>query len=141
MEKNKSYAYLTEEQKIHLLQQLVKMAKADRIFKFIEFKYLTEIAELMNISAEKLDEIIASNKVGPLPQTKLERSRQLYRLTVMMMIDHVVTKEEINLLKTFAIELGLSPAGVDDMIKAMENNKGGMLLNEQLINIFSIDLN
>ncbi len=141
MEKDKSYAHLTEEQKIQLLQQLVKMAKADQIFKFVEFKYLTEIAELMNISAAKLDEIIESNKVGPLPKTKLERSRQLYRLTVMMMIDHVVTKEELNLLKTFAIELGLAPDGVETMIKAMDNNKGGMLLNKHLIDIFSIDLN
>ena len=141
MEKDKSYINLTEEQKIQLLQQLVKMAKADKIFKFVEFKYLTEIAELMNISAAKLDEIIESDKVGTLPKTKLERSRQLYRLTVMMMIDHVVTKEELNLLKTFAVELGLSPDGVDTMIKAMDKNKGGMLLNEQLIDIFSIDMN
>ncbi len=141
MENNKSYAHLTDEQKINLLQQLVKMAKADKLFKFVEFKYLTEIAELMNISATKLDEIIESDKIGPLPKTKLERSRQLYRLTVMMMIDHVITKEELNLLKTFAIELGLTPKGVDAMIQEMNKNKGGMLLNKQLIDIFSIDLN
>ncbi len=141
MEKDKSYINLTEEQKIQLLQQLVKMAKADKIFKFVELKYLTEIAELMNISATKLDEIIASDNIGPLPKTKLERARQLYRLTVMMMIDHVVTKEEINLLKTFAVELGLSPAGVDAIIEAMNNNKGGMLLNEELCKIFSLNIN
>ena len=141
MEKGKSYIHLTEEQKIQLLQQLVKMAKADKIFKFVEFKYLTEIAELMNISTAKLDKIIETDKLGPLPQTRLERVRQLYRLTVMMMIDHVVTKEEIKLLKTFAIEMKLSPDGVDAMLKAMNNNKGGMLLNEQLCKIFSLNLN
>ncbi len=141
MEKNQSFNNLNEAQKIQLLQQLVKMAKADKIFKFVELKYLTEIAELLNISAARLDEIIESDKVGPLPKSMLERARQLYRLTVMMMIDHIITKEELILLKTFAIELGLSPDNVDTMITAMNNNKGGMLLNKQLIEIFSIDLN
>ncbi len=141
MEKNQSFKNLTHTQKTHLLQQLVKMAKADKIFKFVEFKYLTEIAELMNISASQLDEIIESDKVGDLPQTLLERSRQLYRLTVMMMIDHIITKEEVVLLKTFAVEMGLQAAGVDAMIEAMNRNKGGMLLNEQLIEIFGIEMN
>jgi len=141
MEKNKSFKHLTEAQKINLLQQLVKMAKADKIFKFVELKYLTEIAELMNISATQLDEIIETDKIGPLPKTMLERARQLYRLTVMMMIDQIITTEELNLLKTFAVELGLQANGVEAMIDAMSRNKGGMLLNKQLIEIFAIELN
>ena len=141
MEKNKSFKYLTEAQKINLLQQLVKMAKADKIFKFVELKYLTEIAELMNISASQLDDIIESDAIGPLPKTMLERARQLYRLTVMMMIDQIITTEELNLLKTFAVELGLQANGVEAMIDAMNKNKGGMLLNKQLIEIFAIELN
>jgi len=141
MEKNKSFKNLSEAQKINMLQQLVKMARADRIIKFVELKYLTEIAELMNISAAQLDNIIASDKIGPLPKTMLERARQLYRLTVMMMIDQIITTEELNLLKTFAVELGLQASGVEIMIDTMNQNKGGMLLNQQLIEIFSIELN
>ncbi len=141
MERNQSFKNLTKAQKIILLQQLVKMAKADKIFKFVELKYLTEIAELMEISATQLDDIIETDKFGPLPKTMLERARQLYRLTVMMMIDQIITVEELNLLKTFAVELGLQASGVETMIEAMNQNKGGMLLNKQLIEIFSIELN
>ena len=141
MENNQSFKNLSEAQKINLLHQLVKMAKADKIFKFVELKYLTEIAELMNISATRLDDIINADKIGPLPKTMLERARQLYRLTVMMMIDQVITTEELNLLKTFAVELGLQANGVEVMIEAMNQNKGGMLLNKQLIKIFAIELN
>jgi len=141
MEKNQSFKNLSEAQKINLLQQLVKMARADKIFKFVELKYLTEIAELMNISAAQLDDIIDADIIGPLPQTLLERARQLYRLTVMMMIDQIITTEELNLLKTFAVELGLQASGVEVMIDTMNQNKGGMLLNQQLIEIFAIELN
>ena len=141
MEKNQSFKNLSEAQKINLLHQLIRMAKADKIFKFVELKYLTEIAELMDISSLQLDNIIESDNIGPLPQTLLERARQLYRLTVMMMIDQIITPDELNLLKTFAVELGLQPAGVDTMINEMNNNKGGMLLNKQLIKIFAIELN
>ena len=135
------FHHLNKEEKLNLLSQLVKMAKADKIFKFVEFKYLTDVAEVLGITSGQLDEIIEKDIVAPLPKKIQDRTRQIYRLTVMMMVDGIISKEEMILLKNFAVELGLPPAGVEIMIKRMEQNKGGMLLDEELLEIFSIQLN
>ncbi len=136
-----NFNHLNEEQKLNLLHQLVRMAKADKIFKFVEFKYLTEIAELLNISTRQLDEIIENEVVAPIPKNIGDRTRQLYRLSVMMMIDHIISKEEMAVLKEYAIELKLNPEHVDVMIKRMHENKGGMLLEKDLFEIFNIEAN
>ncbi len=136
-----SFDKLTKEQKINLLKQLVKMAKADGVFKFVEFKYLTEVAEMMGITAAQLDEIIEDETVTALPQTKLEKARQIYRLAVMMEIDQEVAFAEKKLLKDLAVMLNLHPSGVNKMLETMQQNKGGMLFDDDLIDIFSKELN
>jgi len=141
MPQNHSFNNLTEEQKINLLKQLVKMAKADGVFKFVEFKYLTEVAEMMGISAMQLDEIIEDDTLSALPHTKVEKARQIYRLAIMMEIDHKVAFAEKKMLKDMAVILNLHPDGVDEMLEAMKQNKGGMLLNDDLETIFSRELN
>jgi len=135
------FKHLNEAQKLNLLSQLVKMAKADKIFKFVEFKYLIDVAEMLGVSEKKLDDIIENDIEAPLPEKKSDRVRQIYRLTVMMMVDNHISKEETILLKNYAVELGLIPDGVERMIKRMEQNKGGMLLDKELMEIFSIRLN
>jgi tellurite resistance protein len=117
------------------------MAKADKVFKFVEFKYLTEISEVLGITATQLDELMESNNIAPIPKKNIDRARQIYRLAVMMKIDHIIVKEEIKLLKEYAVELGLNPEGIDIMLERMDENKGGMLLDKDLCNIFSISLN
>ena len=138
---NNDFQHLNKEQKLNLLSQLVKMAKADKIFKFVEFKYLTDVAELLGITSGQLDEIIENDIVAPLPKSMPDRTRQIYRLSVMMMVDGEISKEEMILLKNYAVELGLTPNGVEIMIARMEQNKGGMLLDDELLQIFSIQLN
>ena len=138
---NDDFQHLNKEQKLNLLSQLVKMAKADKIFKFVEFKYLTDVAELLGITSGQLDEIIENDIVAPLPKNMPDRTRQIYRLSVMMMVDGEISKEEMILLKNYAVELGLTPNGVEIMIARMEQNKGGMLLDDELLQIFSIQLN
>jgi len=138
---NNDFKHLNEAQKLNLLSQLVKMAKADKIFKFVEFKYLIDVAEMLGVSEKKLDDIIENDIEAPLPEKKADRVRQIYRLTVMMMVDNHISTEETILLKNYAVELGLVPDGVERMIKQMERNKGGMLLDKELMEIFSIRLN
>jgi len=141
MYRQQDFSHLNEKQKLNLLTQLVKMARADKVFKFIEFKYLTEIAELLHIPVNQLDEILEKEIEAPIPEKMIDRTRQIYRLTVMMMIDHIITKEEKLLLKNYAVQLGLIPDRIEVMIDRMQQNKGGMLLDKDLCEIFSITLN
>ncbi len=138
---NKNISSLQKQEKLSLLHQLVKMAKADSVFKTVEHKYLVEIAQLLEVSLDQLEDIIGDNVVHILPKTHNDRIKQIYRLTVMMMIDGIVTVEEVAVLKEYAIELGLRPEAIEVMIRRMQSNKGGMLLLKDLQEIFLIEAN
>jgi len=138
---NSNISLLQVQEKLSFLSQLVKMAKADSIFKTVEHKYLVEIAQLLEVPIDYLEEIIDDNIVHILPKTHNDRIKQIYRLTIMMMIDGIVTVEEIKVLKEYAIELGLRPEAIEVMIRRMQSNKGGMLLLKDLQEIFSIQSN
>ncbi len=135
-DQNKSY-----EEKLTILRRLVKMAKADSIFKMEEYKYLQDLADTLNIERKILKEIIDSEIIEKKTEVVLERAKQLYRLAIMMLVDGVVAKEEVKLLKEYTIELGFDPSLVDIMLKRMGENKGGMLFDEDLIDIFSLKNN
>jgi len=130
-----------EQEKLNLLHQLVDMAKADRIFKTVEYRYLIEISLVLGVSTEKLKEIIESDEVSKIPVTHQARFRQIYRLAVMMMVDEIITVEEIALLQNYGVEMGLQPKSIEIMIKSMNANKGGMLLDSDLEKIFSLQNN
>jgi len=135
-DKNKSL-----EDKITILRRLVKMAKADMIFREEEYKYLQDLADTLGVKRSILLEIIESEIPEKKTEALLERAKQLYRLAIMMLVDGVVAKEEVTLLKEYTIELGFDPHLIDVMITRMGQNKGGMLLDEDLIEIFSLQQN
>ena len=131
----------SQEEKITILRRLVKMAKADYIFKKEEYKYLQDLADTLGIDRKILLEIIEAEIPEKKSEVLLERAKQLYRLAIMMLVDGVVAKEEVVLLKEYTIELGFPAESVDTMLAKMNQNKGGMLFDEDLIEIFSVQHN
>jgi len=131
----------SQEEKITILRRLVKMAKADYIFKKEEYKYLQDLADTLGIDRKILLEIIEAEIPEKKSEVLLERAKQLYRLAIMMLVDGVVAKEEVVLLKEYTIELGFPAESVDTMLAKMDQNKGGMLFDEDLIEIFSVQHN
>ncbi len=131
----------SHEEKITILRRLVKMAKADYIFKKEEYKYLQDLADTLGIERKILLEIIEAEIPEKKTEVLLERAKQLYRLAIMMLVDGVVAKEEVKLLKEYTIELGFAAETIDIMLVRMEANKGGMLFDEDLIEIFSLSHN
>ncbi len=137
----KSDQHKSQSEKITILRRLVKMAKADYIFKKEEYKYLQDLADTLGIDRKILLEIIEAEIPEKKTEVLLERAKQLYRLAIMMLVDGVVANEEVVLLKEYTIELGFPAESIDLMLLRMETNKGGMLFDNDLIEIFSIHHN
>ncbi len=129
------------EDKITILRRLVKMAKADLVFKHEEYKYLQDLADTLGVKRKILMEIIDEELPEKKTEALLERAKQLYRLAIMMLVDGVVANEEVALLKEYTIELGFAPHVIDIMLERMAKNKGGMLFDEDLVEIFSLHKN
>jgi hypothetical protein len=141
MSLQKKFINETIQERISLLRQLVKMAKADKIFKEVEYRYLIDVSQLLNIPIQVVDVIIEEDVENILPITFDERIKQIHRLAIMMMVDGIITIEEMDLLKNLTLEMGLLPSSLEIMIRKMNSNIGGLLLIEDLRDIFSVTNN
>jgi len=129
------------EEKLAIIRQLYKMTQADNKVKPVEYSFLYEIALSMEVPLEKLEDIFEYEADFQLPKDMQNKIIQIYRLALVMKVDKEVAQEEINTLKSLALQMGLHPEAVDNMLKKMNENETGTLDFEQLMKIFKVQEN
>ena len=129
------------EEKLGILRQLYKMTQADNQIKPVEYKFLYEIALSMDVPLEKLEEIFDYEDRYQLPKDLQNKIIQVYRLALIMKVDQEVAPEEINTLKSIALQMGLHPEAVNKMLEEMNKSETGTLDFDRLIQIFNTNHN
>jgi len=124
------------EEKLGIIRQLYKMTQADNQVKPVEYSFLYEIALSLEVPLEKLEDIFDYEAEFSLPKDLQNKIIQIYRLALVMKVDHEVTKEEIATLKSLALQMGLHPEAVNNMLEKMEESETGTLDYHQLMKIF-----
>jgi len=124
------------EEKLGLIQQLYKMAKADNEIKPVEYQFLYEIALAMEVPLEKLETIFEVEKDYQIPKDFQHKMVQIYRLALIMRVDQEIKPEEVKTLKSLALQMGIHPEAVQQMLYQMEKSENGVLDHETLIGIF-----
>ncbi len=127
------------EEKLALLKQLYQMTQADRTIKPVEYNFLYEIALSMEVPLEKLEEMFEVENNYDLPKDKQQKIIQIYRLALMMKVDKEIAPEEINTLKSLAMQMGLHPESVQIMLEALNRKK--TLNFDELMSVFNIQEN
>lgn len=129
--------------KILFLKQLAKIIKADNKIVENETAFLLDISKLMNIEPNEIQDYLDLEKIVGTSKSnisKTEKINQIYRLILMMKIDGIVAKEEIELIKNISLEMGLSTQSINILFdKVVKQNK--LLSDEELTDIFRIENN
>jgi len=129
--------------KILFLKQLAKIIKADNKIVENETAFLLDISKLMNIEPNEIQDYLDLEKIVGTSKSnisKTEKINQIYRLILMMKIDGIVAKEEIELIKNISLEMGLSTQSINILFdKVVKQNK--LLSDEELTAIFRIENN
>jgi len=129
------------EEKLGILRQLYKMTQADNKVKPVEYSFLYEIALSMEVPLEKLEEIFDYEDRYQLPKDLQNKIIQVYRLALIMKVDQEVAPEEINTLKSLALQMGLHPEAVNNMLEEMNKSETGTLDFDRLMQIFNTNHN
>ena len=130
---------LIMEEKLALLKQLYQMTQADHKIKPVEYSFLYELALSMEVPLEKLEDLFETEKHYLLPKDIQQKIIQIYRLALMMKVDKEVVEEEINTLKSLALQMGLRPESVQNMLEELE--KKSTLTFDELMSIFNVQDN
>lgn len=98
---------------------IVKIAKADNKITKEEELLLMKMAKNLNLSQQNLEKIIEKPYDYPInPPVNLEdRITRLLGLTLMVLADGDVAKEEIKLMHKLGIGLGFSPNKIEEICK------------------------
>jgi uncharacterized tellurite resistance protein B-like protein len=132
---------MTLEEKLGVIRQLYQMTLADGKVKPVEYGFLYELALSMAVPLEKLEEIFEVESKYEIPKEQVNRIIQVYRLALIMKVDNETTESEIFTLKSLALQMGLRPESVDNMLQEMIKKDSGTLNFDELMNIFNVPEN
>jgi uncharacterized tellurite resistance protein B-like protein len=128
-------------EKLSLLADLVKLAKADQEFRQEEQNFLQAIALQMEVSPKDFMRVFEENIEFQPPKNELDRVLQLQRLILVMSIDGHASKKEIELVKQLSISMGLSPMFVDAVLIEMKQHPNNMIPPNRLIELYQVSQN
>lgn len=123
-------------ERLSLLTELIKLAKADKDLRTEEFEFLYAIAKQLEVSDEDFKRLFEQHIEFMPPKNELDRIVQFQRLVLMMNVDQSVSDEEISHIREIGLRMGLVPRATDEVLRAMKEHENGMLPPDKLLSIF-----
>lgn len=130
MEENKN------NERLSLLKELIKLAKADEDVREIEFEFLLILAQQMGVTKEEFIKLFEQYIEFHPPKLEYERIIQFQRLILVMNVDQYMAQDELDYVRELGIRMGLHPAATDEILKVMYNYENKVIPPEKLIEIF-----
>lgn len=128
-------------EKLSLLAQLVKLARADNEVKQAEYDFLSIIAKQLEITPEEFKTVFEENIEFQPPKLEAERILQFQRLILLMQVDQSIEIEELNHIREVGIRMGLNPSATNKVLEIMKKYENGIVPPEELLAIFKIHHN
>jgi len=132
---------ITMDEKLSLISDLIKLAKADGEISEKEYEFLLTMSRIIGIDEYEFNKIFSKDVKFTPPLNEQERIVQFYRLVLLANIDLNVDSQEINYLKQSGLQLGLNLFSIETVLQEMKKNKNGKIPSERLIEIFKINHN
>jgi uncharacterized tellurite resistance protein B-like protein len=122
---------------LSLLAQLIDVSKADGDLDEMEYALMLNMAKLLGLSREQLDELL-HNPVRNMhtPKSEFDRILQFHRLVLLSNVDTQVTNEEMTALRQCGLHLKLRPEAVEAVLAEMRHHENGMIPTEIMLQIF-----
>ena len=123
-------------EKLSLLTELIKLAKADQELREQEYAFLLTIAKSLHVSKEEFDSLFDQNIEFTPPESEFERILQFHRLVLLMNVDQETSESELDFIRDIGIRIGLSPYATDRVLSEMNNYPDKLIPPDKLIEIF-----
>lgn len=127
---------MDKKEKLFLLGQLVRLAKADNHINNSEYEFIYTMAQIFGIENKDLEPLFETKAEVEVPQMEYDRITQFYRLVLLSKIDLEMDSKEKSVLIDMGNHLGLSPDAVKQVIQEMNQSEDQTLAPQRLIEIF-----
>lgn len=124
------------EDKLSMLSDLIRLAKADSEMRDVEYEFLHSLAQQMGIPTNDFKALFDKYIKFTPPKLEVARIVQFQRLILLMNVDQDTTQEEINYIRDIGIRMGLNPRATDEVLAIMNDYENLVIPPEKLISIF-----
>ena len=123
-------------EKLSLLAELVKLARADKEVKQAEYDFLSIIAMQLKITPKEFKTVFEENIEFQPPKLEVDRILQFQRLVLLMQVDQSIDNEELLHIREMGIRMGLNPVATNKVLEVMHQYENGIVPPDELIAIF-----
>jgi len=123
-------------EKLSLLTELIRLARADQELREQEYEFLLSIAKSLHVSKDEFDSLFDEHIEFTPPESEFERILQFHRLVLLMNIDQETSETELDFIKDIGIRIGLSPYATDRVLTEMNNYPDKLIPPDKFIEIF-----
>ena len=128
---------ISTELKSHFLR-LYQIAFSDDNFDILEMQMLYKFAEERGVTKEQLNEILLNpSHDSTIPETTEEKIEYLYDLAIMVLVDDIVTEDEINTLKKYCLKFGFLEENIEALVQFLLENAKEKTPKQKLIHLIN----
>jgi hypothetical protein len=127
-----------KKEKLSLISDLIKLAKADNDIKNVEFQFVLSIASQIGVTREEFKKLFEQYIKFLPPKLESERIVQFHRLVLLMNVDQEANQEERDYIIDAGIRMGLNPLATNKVLSEMDQYPNSVIPTKRLIEIFSL---
>jgi len=128
-------------EKLSLLTELIKLASCDKAMREGEYYFLLAVAQQLEVEKKDFDQLFEEYIEFTPPKMEFERILQFHRLVLLMNADQEITDEELVLIKSMGIRMGLNPLAVETVLEIMYKFENNVVPPKVLLEIFTTQHN
>jgi hypothetical protein len=125
-------------EKLSHLKDLIQLSRVDGYESTIESNFIDSVAERLGVDGNDLDHL----KTGEIdvdfspPKYEYQIIPQFHRIVLLMGIDRMIYKEEIQFCMDLGLKMGLNPSAVKEIVDKMIFYPNNIIPAEELESIF-----
>jgi|GEM_PF-183927 uncharacterized tellurite resistance protein B-like protein len=132
---------ITHDQKLSLLNQLIKIASADGEHRDEEYDMLHIVSQQLDVDPMEMEMLFTKDHEYSPPASEAQRITIFYHLLIMIWVDGELHPDELTLLEEYSMHLGLSSQAVQSVIKESMLYPNGKIPLENIIKTFQVHHN
>ena len=125
-------------EKLSILTELIKLAKADQEFRKEELDFLLAIARLLKVDETQLEALFSEYIEFSPPPLEFDRILQFQRMVLLANVDLKLDSNEMKMLREGGLRLGLNADAIENVLIEMNKHEHGIVPSEKLIDIFRV---
>ena len=125
-------------EKLSILTELIKLAKADQEFRKEELNFLLAIARLLKVDESQLEALFSEYIEFSPPPLEFDRILQFQRMVLLANVDLRLDSNEMKMLREGGLRLGLNADAIENVLFEMNKHEHGIVPSEKLIEIFKV---